>query len=157
VGAAGLFTSIEAYRTFVKRWRLLYKELTARLRAGGIVGGFHQAEWNVKHCLRLGIKAGIRPGRKEAAEKAQLVLDLPMSADLSELADRNVPSYLREDGPDSYQKRKPKEWAESVRGYRNAISSDATMLIQSRLAGKRWVKQYHPWRFPDRVRQESVP
>jgi hypothetical protein len=142
-----LFPSVEAYRTYVHSWRALYAEIRARLRASSIVGRYEQAVTNQKHCLKLGIKAGIRPGREEAAKQAQLVLDQPMSEELKALAWLHVPSYLKDE-------KARKALIESYLSY--AYSSDATMLLQSRAAGKRWVKHYHPWKSIPRVALQTI-
>ena len=136
-----LFSSVEAYRTYVQSWRALYAEIKAHLRASRIVGRYEQAVVNQKRCQKLGIKAGIRPGREEAAKQAQLVLDQPRSEALKALAWLHVPSYLKDEKAKVYGDRKA-----LIESYLSFVySSDATMLLQSRAAGKRWVKHYHPW------------
>ena len=142
--ADDLFSSVDAYRTYVGRWKALYAEIKARLRASRVVGRYQQAVWNQERCLKLGIKAGIRPGREEAAKQAKPVLSQPRSPELTELAWRYVPNYLKDEKERVYGDRKA-----LIENYLSCIySSDATMLILCRLAGKRWVKHYHPWKFP---------
>ena len=124
-----LFTSIENYRTYVRRWRALYAEITTRMRAERVKGRYTYALWNKARCEKQGIPAGIRPGRKEAAEAAQVHLDKEKSPDWLTLARQNVPSYLL-DG----------DRKELIANHTVVYGSDATRLLQSRQAGKRWVK-----------------
>ena len=143
-----LFASIEEYRTFVKRWRALYAELSNRNRAHRIVGRYEQAVWTRDYLNKCGKKCGIRPGRKEEAELNQPALNAPRSPDLAELVLSQVPKRLLEQKPGTIYyatKEVPyEEWLAYHLKHR-AIENHATYLLQNRAAGKRWVKHYHPW------------
>ena len=47
-----LFTSIENYRTYVRRWRALYAEITTRMRAERVKGRYTYALWNKARLLQ---------------------------------------------------------------------------------------------------------
>lgn len=112
-----LFDSIESYRTFVKRWRALYKEVAMNIRNNKIQGRYNQS-------------VSPRPGRKEVAEamQAKFLAAYPQpSPDF--LAVATVSPY--------YHGNKP-----FVSGHH------ATTMLSNRMAGKRWVKAYYPWKRP---------
>jgi hypothetical protein len=113
-----LFSSIEQYRTFVHRWRALYKEVSRQRRLFKTVWKYQHALWQIeyqtKYRNKLGhlVTPGIKPWRKAEAEKAQQFLDQP-----------------RSDEYKAYDASPLKPW----------------QLLEQRAAGKRWVKHYYPW------------
>lgn len=127
-----LFESIEDYRTFVRRWKALYKEQSVRSRAGKAVGKYEHALWQIdyqgkfKNKLGLIITPGIRSWRKAQAERAREVLAQPKSEDYQAYEAYEAGHY------------------------------SASGMIMRRLAGKRWVKHYHPWTSRSASCQQTV-